>query len=77
MPPQTRSYKRVVSSRQNQSIKSTKAESYSGEILEPTQSSLNEAHLRHRWLLEKSWMLLQDYQFVVDMQLMQYLLTPR
>ena len=37
----------------------------------------NWARLRPRSLPQKSWMLLQDYQVVMDMQLMQHLPTPR
>ena len=44
---------------------------------EPAQFLLNRARLRPRWLLQKWWALLQDYQGVMDKQLMQCLRTLR
>ena len=41
--------------------------------LEPVQSSLNRTRLRPRRLPQKQWLLSQDYQVVMDKQLMQYL----
>ena len=61
-----------------QNFKNTKTESCSVKTLwkttlEPTQYSLNKTHLRPKWLLQKSWTLLQDYQVEMDKQLTQYL----
>ena len=65
----------------NRNFRSTKDMSYSVvTLLKMTQThmlcSLNKARLRHRLLLPRSWMWLQNCQIVKDKQQMRYQLTP-
>ena len=64
------------------SFKNTKVESYSEVALwemiqDQAHYLLNKDHRRHKWRLQKQWILYQDDQDAQAKQRMQYLLTPR